>query len=201
MAEFGRVDILVNNSATNIGQGPALKVDDGMLDKMVEVNVKSALRLVRLFRLFKLARYSDAVDAFITVLKDRREKLVIAVTTNLLLLIVASSAMYVVEHRAQPEVFPSIPETMWWGVITLTTVGYGDVVPATMLGQAVGAIVAILGIGMFALPAALIATGFAEATGVEPCQAQRRDVEAYVGDLEETRVVRISVLPVRLQPQ
>jgi voltage-gated potassium channel len=126
-----------------------------------------ALRLVRLFRLFKLARYSDAVDAFIIVLRERREKLVIAVTANLLLLIVASSAMYIVEHQAQPDVFPSIPETMWWGVITLTTVGYGDVVPATMLGQAVGAIVAILGIGMFALPAALIATGFAEATGVE----------------------------------
>jgi voltage-gated potassium channel len=126
-----------------------------------------ALRLVRLFRLFKLARYSQAVDAFLVVLKDRREKLVIAVSANLLLLIVASSVMYIVEHPAQPDVFPSIPETMWWGVITLTTVGYGDVVPTTMLGQLVGAVVAVLGIGMFALPAALIATGFAEATGVE----------------------------------
>ncbi|MCC5948227.1 MAG: two pore domain potassium channel family protein [Nitriliruptoraceae bacterium] len=75
--------------------------------------------------------------------------------------------MYLVEHPAQPEAFPSIPETMWWGVITLTTVGYGDVVPVTGLGQLVGAVVAILGIGMFALPAALIATGFATATGVE----------------------------------
>lgn len=80
---------------------------------------------------------------------------------------VSSSAMYLVEHPAQPEAFPSIPETMWWGVITLTTVGYGDVVPVTGLGQLVGAVVAILGIGMFALPAALIATGFATATGVE----------------------------------
>lgn len=129
-----------------------------------------ALRLLRLFRLLKLARYSRAAEAFVAVLKDRREKLVIAVFANLILLVIASSAMYVVEHRAQPDVFPSIPETMWWGVITLTTVGYGDVVPVTRLGQLVGALVAVLGIGMFALPAALIATGFARATGVEDAE-------------------------------
>ena len=126
-----------------------------------------ALRLLRLFRMLKLARYSDAMEKFVEVLKDRREKLVIAFTANLVLLMVSSSAMYLVEHPAQPEAFPSIPETMWWGVITLTTVGYGDVVPVTAPGQLVGAVVAILGIGMFALPAALIATGFAAATGVE----------------------------------
>ncbi len=126
-----------------------------------------ALRLVRLFRVLKLARYSDAMERFVEVLKDRREKLVIAFSANLVLLMVSSSVMYLVEHPAQPEAFPSIPETMWWGVITLTTVGYGDVVPETVLGQLVGAVVAILGIGMFALPAALIATGFASAAGVE----------------------------------
>lgn len=126
-----------------------------------------ALRLVRLFRMLKLARYSTALERFVEVLKDRREKLVIAFSANLVLLMVASSAMYLVEHPAQPDAFPSIPETMWWGVVTLTTVGYGDVVPETALGQLVGAVVAILGIGMFALPAALIATGFAAATGVE----------------------------------
>ena len=126
-----------------------------------------ALRLVRLFRMLKLARYSAAMERFVEVLRDRREKLVIAFSANLVLLMVASSAMYLVEHPTQPEAFPSIPETMWWGVITLTTVGYGDVVPVTPLGQLVGAVVAILGIGMFALPAALIATGFAAATGVE----------------------------------
>jgi voltage-gated potassium channel len=126
-----------------------------------------AVRLLRLFRMLKMTRYSAAMDRFMEVLKDRREKLVIAFSSNLVLLMVASSAMYVIEHPAQPDAFPSIPETMWWGTITLTTVGYGDVVPVTPLGQLVGAVVAILGIGMFALPAALIATGFAAATGVE----------------------------------
>ncbi len=133
----------------------------------VDLRFLRALRLVRLFRLIKLARYSDALERFVEVLRERREKLVIAASANLMLLVVASSAMYIVEHPAQPEVFPSIPETMWWGVITLTTVGYGDVVPVTGLGQLVGAVVAVLGIGMFALPAALIATGFSAATGVE----------------------------------
>lgn len=75
--------------------------------------------------------------------------------------------MYYIEHPAQPEVFSSIPATLWWGVVTLTTVGYGDVVPITALGQLVGAIVAVLGIGMFAIPAALIATGFTAAAGLE----------------------------------
>lgn len=126
-----------------------------------------ALRLLRVFRLFKMGRYSTAARTFVRVLNERKEKLVIAVSANLILLIVASSAMYIVEHEAQPDVFPSIPETLWWGVITLTTVGYGDVVPVTALGQLVGAVVAVLGIGMFALPAALIATGFSQATGVE----------------------------------
>ena len=133
----------------------------------VDLRFLRALRLVRLFRLLKLARYSEALSRFAEVLQERREKLVIAFAANLVLLMVASSAMYLVEHTAQPDAFPSIPETMWWGVITLTTVGYGDVVPVTALGQLVGAVVAILGIGMFALPAALIATGFAAAAGVE----------------------------------
>lgn len=132
-----------------------------------------ALRLLRLFRMFKLGRYSTAARAFMRVLKDRKEKLVIAASANLILLIVASSVMYIAEHDAQPDAFPSIPETMWWGVVTLTTVGYGDVVPVTRPGQIIGAAVAVIGIGMFALPAALIATGFAQAAGVDEPNDER----------------------------
>ena len=66
------------------------------------------------------------------------------------------------EHEAQPEVFGSIPDAMWWGAVTLTTVGYGDVYPKTMLGRTLGAMIALLGIGLFALPAGIIASGFAE---------------------------------------
>jgi voltage-gated potassium channel len=122
-----------------------------------------ALRLIRLFRLLKLARYSTAIQTFGWVLEDRKEKLVIAVFANGLLLVVASSVMYFIESAAQPDQFSSIPATMWWGVAALTTVGYGDMYPITMPGQFVGAITAILGIGMFALPASILAAGFMEA--------------------------------------
>ena len=70
--------------------------------------------------------------------------------------------MYYVENAAQPEVFSSIPKTMWWGVATLTTVGYGDIYPITALGRILGGVIAILGIGIFAIPTGIIASGFTE---------------------------------------
>jgi voltage-gated potassium channel len=115
--------------------------------------------------LVKLARYSQSIRSLKTVLRDKRPDLVIAMFANTLLLVVASSAMYFIEQDAQPEAFSSIPEAMWWGVATLTTVGYGDVAPITPLGQFVGAIVAVLGIGLFALPASILASGFIDAAG------------------------------------
>ena len=70
--------------------------------------------------------------------------------------------MYFIENEAQPEVFSSIPAAMWWGVATLTTVGYGDIYPVTPIGKILGSIIAMLGIGMFALPAGILASGFEE---------------------------------------
>jgi len=70
--------------------------------------------------------------------------------------------MYFVENEAQPEAFSSIPEAMWCGVATLTTVGYGDIYPITPIGKLLGTMIALLGIGMFALPAGILASGFAE---------------------------------------
>ncbi|RKD87662.1 potassium channel family protein [Halopiger aswanensis] len=127
-----------------------------------ELRFLRALRLVRLFRLLKLARYSSAMQAFGAVIRQKKEKLVIAVFANGLLLVIASSVMYYIEHQHQPEAFSSIPAAFWWGVATLTTVGYGDVHPITPLGKFVGAIVAVLGIGLFALPASILASGFIE---------------------------------------
>jgi voltage-gated potassium channel len=77
-------------------------------------------------------------------------------------LVMISSVMYFVEHDAQPKVFSSIPASMWWAVVTLTTVGYGDIYPVTTLGKILGSIVAVLGIGMFALPAGILGSGFVE---------------------------------------
>ena len=80
----------------------------------------------------------------------------------MILLIFASTTIYFIEHRAQPDAFSSIPDAMWWGVTTLTTVGYGDIYPITPLGKFLGAIISLLGIGIFALPAGLLASGFTE---------------------------------------
>ena len=121
-----------------------------------------ALRLVRLLRLFKMGRYSQALKTMGFVLKRKREELLITVFSVLLLLIIASSLMYLIENEAQPEVFSNIPSAMWWGVATLTTVGYGDIYPVTPIGKFLGAIIALLGIGIFALPAGILASGFAE---------------------------------------
>jgi voltage-gated potassium channel len=119
-----------------------------------------AVRLFRIFRLFKMGRYSKSLKTFGDVLKEKKEELIITMFVVSILLIIASSLMYFVENEAQPEAFSSIPEAMWWGVATLTTVGYGDVYPVTPLGKFLGAIIAILGIGMFALPAGILGSGF-----------------------------------------
>jgi len=117
-------------------------------------------RLMRIFRILKLGRYSESMQTLGRVLRKKKEELGAAVFVVFLLLVMASSLMYYAENEAQPDVFSSIPAAMWWGTATLTTVGYGDVVPKTPLGKALGMIVSILGIGLFALPAGIVGSGF-----------------------------------------
>jgi len=93
---------------------------------------------------------------------DKKEELIINFVTILVLLVISSSLMYYIEHDSQPKLFSSIPSTMWWSVSTLTTVGYGDMVPITPFGKLLSACIAMLGIAMFALPAALLSSGFTE---------------------------------------
>lgn len=121
-----------------------------------------AVRLIRLFRLFKIGRYSESMKLFGRVLKSKKEELFIAIFAVFILLIISSSLLYYVETEAQPEAFSSIPAAMWWGVSTLTTVGYGDVYPITPLGKFLGAIISFLGIGLFAMPTGILSAGFIE---------------------------------------
>jgi voltage-gated potassium channel len=121
-----------------------------------------SLRLFRLFRIAKLARYSQVLRTFGRVFSAKREELLMIVFLLVLLLILASSLMYFAEHDAQPETFSSIPHAMWWSIITLTTVGYGDVYPITGLGKILAAFIALLGIGMFALPTGILGAAFVE---------------------------------------
>jgi voltage-gated potassium channel len=121
-----------------------------------------AISILRLLRLLKMSRYSESVRTLGTVLSDKKEELIATAFAVFIILIFASSIMYFVESSANPKAFGSIPDAMWWGVVTLTTVGYGDIYPITPLGRFLGAILAFLGIGIFALPAGIIASGFSE---------------------------------------
>lgn len=119
-------------------------------------------RLMGLLRMFKVARYLHALTMIKKVLYDRREQLVLSIIFILFILVIISTTMYYVEREAQPDKFTSIPATMWWGIATLTTVGYGDMVPITSWGRILGGLFAITGVGLLALPAGILSSGFFE---------------------------------------
>jgi voltage-gated potassium channel len=118
------------------------------------------LLVFRLMRLLKLARYSPALATLGRVLKEERRALGAAIFVMMVILTIAATAMYHAEREVQPEVFGSIPNAMWWAIATLTTVGYGDTIPQTGLGRLIGGVVMVIGIGMFAIPIGIIASGF-----------------------------------------
>jgi len=120
------------------------------------------LRVLRLLRFLKLARYSPALDTLGRVVVNESRALVGALMVMLSLLLFNSSVIYFLERDIQPEQFGSIPAAAWWAISTLTTVGYGDVVPMTNAGKLFGGVMMILGLGMFALPIGILATGFAQ---------------------------------------
>lgn len=128
----------------------------------VDLRSLRVLRIFRMFRLFKIARYMSSLSSIARVFKDRREDLVVSMIFTVFLLLIASTVMFYAENEAQPEVFSSIPATMWWGIATLTTVGYGDIYPVTPIGKFLGGLIAVLGIGLVALPTGILASGFSE---------------------------------------
>ena len=118
------------------------------------------LRVLRLFRIFKLSRHFSAMSVLLTVIRTELPTLVSAIFIMLVMVVLASAGMFLVERDVQPETFGTIPRAMWWATITLTTVGYGDVIPVTAAGKVLGIFITILGVGMAALPAGIIASGF-----------------------------------------
>ena len=128
----------------------------------IEFRLLRLLRLLRLFRVLRLGKYSNAFETFVDVLRSKKEELVITIVMAVIILILASSTLYTVERDAQPDKFGSIPDAMWWAVVTLSTVGYGDMAPITTVGKVIAALVALSAIGLFALPAGILASGFAE---------------------------------------
>ncbi|MDI4663299.1 cyclic nucleotide-gated ion channel/potassium channel family protein [Xanthobacter autotrophicus] len=121
-----------------------------------------ALLVLRLVRFLKLARYSSGFNALYLAVRRERYALLSCFIILCAGVLIAATAMYLTERDVQPDKFGSIPEAMWWAITTLTTVGYGDVVPVTTSGRVIGALTMVSGLVMLALPIAIIASSFSE---------------------------------------
>ena len=125
------------------------------------------MRLVRIARILKLARYNKAILILFKVARSKKEEIGVTFFISTLLLVIAASLAYAVEHEAQPEAFSSIPAALWWAIVVASTIGFGDVVTATIAGKIITVFLALLGIGVVALPTATLAAGFQEALSEE----------------------------------
>lgn len=130
----------------------------------LDLRILRGVRLFRLFRILKLARYSRSLRTMGRAFRRAREELVITLSAAGLAVLITSSIMYYAEHAAQPDRFSSIPASMWWGVVTLTTLGYGDIYPVTPIGRLMGGIFAVAGILLIALPTAILGAAFLQET-------------------------------------
>lgn len=128
----------------------------------IDLRSLRVVRLLRIFRVAKVGRYYSSLNLIKHVFRSKKEELVLSSALMGLLLVVSSSVLYYCENAVQPDAFSSIPATMWWAVATLTTVGYGDMYPVTLMGKLCASIIAILGIGMFALPTGILGAGFVD---------------------------------------
>jgi len=156
--------------------------------------------VIALAAVCKLVRYAPGLDIIVTVFRQEARPLASAVLALFVVLTIASGIMFLIEHDAQPTVFASIPHTLWWGMVTVASVGYGDMAPVTPLGKAFASIVMLFGLAMFAVPAGILASGFAG-------ELRRRDfivtweTVAQVplfGELDASRIAAIARL---LRPQ
>ncbi len=133
----------------------------------VDLRSIRAFRLLRLFRTFKIVRYSKAIQRFHRALLIAREELILFLMVTLLLLYFAAVGIYYFEYKAQPEAFASVFHSLWWAVVTLTTVGYGDVYPVTTGGRVFTFFVLMIGLGTISIPAGIVASVLSKARDME----------------------------------
>ncbi len=139
------------------------------------------LRVVRLLRILKLTRYSTALNLLLDVVREEAKVLGAAMFAVFLMVIIMASATYLAENSAQPEVFSNIPQAMWWAIVTVTTVGYGDMVPITPFGKFLGSVLGFVGVAVVALPAGIMASGFNNALHRRK-NSMRREVHIALED-------------------
>jgi voltage-gated potassium channel len=126
----------------------------------IDLRFLRVLRLLRFMRILKITRYNKSLNLIWNVIQEKRSELAMTGFLTLLVLILASFLMYYIEGETQPDEFPNVLYAFWWAIATLTTVGYGDIVPVTGLGKFISGIIALLGIGIVALPTGIISAGF-----------------------------------------
>ena len=147
-------------------------------------------RILRILRLAKLGRMSHAWHDLATAVSERKHELALAVSIAGFVLLIASTLMYWAEAEAQPDKFGSIPRAMWWCIVTLTTVGYGDTYPVTVLGKMLSGLVAIAGIGLIAMPTGILASAFSDVV------QRRRDLAKQEAAAVQRRVANRNSKPV-----
>lgn len=129
----------------------------------VDLRFLRVARMVRLLKVLNLAHFEDSLHRVGAALSRRRELLIVAMVMMVFLIYASAAVLYQLEHSAQPNTFSSIPETLWWAMTTLTTIGYGDMVPITPLGKLCAGLISVFGIGVFALPTAIVTAAIVEA--------------------------------------
>lgn len=133
------------------------------------------VRLGRILRLAKLGRMSKALDHIVEAVTSRREELLLSVMAGLVLMLIAATALYLAEGSVQPDKFGSIPRALWWAVATMTTIGYGDVFPVTPIGKVLASVVALISIGLVAMPTGILAAAFSDAVQKHKTKRIRAD--------------------------
>ncbi len=129
---------------------------------VLDLRILRMFRLTRILRLFRLTAYTKSAQMIMNVFKKRFNELMLSFILTFFLIIIASCLVYFAEHQQPETKFTSIPATIWWAVVTLTTVGYGEMIPVTILGKAFSVIIMLSGVALLALPAGIITTGFLE---------------------------------------
>lgn len=175
--ELSRKDAIKAYVFSGYGIVDALATFPPYLSVLFKVNL-SIFQLLRLFRLFKIPQLEAAGGLFAGVFKRKRSELLMTFTLVFFLIYLCAMLMFYVEHPAQPDVFSDGGKSLWWAVITLTTIGYGDMYPITPLGHTLGGIVALLGIGVIALPTGILSSGLMEELNAR--RAAKRKADAAV---------------------
>lgn len=128
----------------------------------IDLGFLRALRIIRIFKLFRVVKYAEFDNLLFNILREKKEEFIFIFVVLLVLVLTLTPIVYHFEKEVQPEVFTSMTTTMWWAIITFTTVGYGDMYPITAVGRILTAIVSFLGIALYAIPGSIFTSALLE---------------------------------------